>query len=126
METSSNSNMVTAIIILLLSGLIDGILEGWSFDGRKSFERKYKVKPLSFFGSLSHMRAQIDPNLYNKLWGVFDFYHMADKARKGGYLLSGFLILENSTFEIHTLLLFIGAYTVSAATKIIGMEWIRN
>ena len=118
--------MVTAIITLLLSGLIDGILEGWSFDGRKSFERKYNVDNNGFWGSDRHERAQTDPNLYNKLWGTFDFYHMADKARKGGYLLSGFLILENSTFEIHTLLLFIGAYTVSAATKIIGMEWIRN
>lgn len=35
------------------SGAVDGVVSGYEFDGRKSFERKYNVQPLSFYGSES-------------------------------------------------------------------------
>jgi hypothetical protein len=116
--------MIAGIITLFFAGLIDGILEGYGFDGRKSFERKYKVNPLGFWGSKSHLKAYTDPNIYNKLLGVFDFYHVADDLRKGGYILS--CILLGYYLDINLILLIIGAYVISAVPKIFGMAWIRG
>jgi len=31
-----------------IGGAIDGVVEGYEFDGRQSFERKYGVLPVSF------------------------------------------------------------------------------
>lgn len=35
------------------AGFVDGTVNGFEFDGRKSFERKWNVRPISFFGSRS-------------------------------------------------------------------------
>jgi len=119
---------ILTIIILLLSGFIDGVLEGYIFDNRKSFERKFNVNPSSFWGSLSWKKLYDKPNLYNKLLGVFDFYHIADDLRKGGYLLSGILTYKYflPVFNIHYLILFLSVFMLAASTKIIGLFWIRN
>lgn len=115
------------ILILLLSGAIDGMVEGFEFDMRKSFERKFGVDPFGFFGSQSWKNRTLRPNIYNRLLGVFDFYHIADDLRKLLYLIAGGLIfkvaIENKWPIVIT---FILAYFFSGIAKKIGMNWIRK
>lgn len=120
--------MIAAILTLLFAGVVDGILEGWGFDGRQSFERKYDIDPFAFFGSKSHLQAYSNPNIYNKVFGVFDFYHVFDDLRKGSYILSGiFLVLYVAPdIDANIFVQFIGAFMISAGGKIAGMQWIRN
>lgn len=122
--------MILSSAILALAGLVDGILEGYGFDGRKSFERKFNVKPTSYFGSQSWKRAYKDNNVdlgfksaFVKWLGAFDFYHYADKTRKLLYIIGGMLIMN---LNYNFFLLLAGAFVVSGIAKSIGMGWIRK
>lgn len=124
-------------IISVLAGLIDGVLEGYSFDGRKSFERKYGVSEDSFFGSKSWKSIYIDgdPQKGYKsgllAWfGAFDFYHVADDLRKFTYLLAGITVTAITgaagATTIQPLFGFICIWIVSAIGKFLGLKYIRS
>ena len=120
-----------------VSGAVDGVLEGYEFDGRKSFESKYNVSETGYFGSESWRRAykNNDPeqghkNLYSQTFGAWDFYHHADDARKIGYISGGIVIgmsgaKSNSKWWHYAVDFGIG-FAVSGATKAAGMYWIRS
>jgi len=123
--------------VAAISGAIDGVVEGYEFDGRKSFERKYNVSPTGYFGSESWRRAykNNDPeqgykNFYSRTFGANDFYHLADDAKKIGYIGSGITIgisgsRANSKWWHYAVDFGIGL-AVSGAGKAAGMYWIRN
>lgn len=46
--------------VLAVAGAADGMVEGYEFDQRKSFERKYNVKKTGYFGSKSYLSAYKD------------------------------------------------------------------
>jgi len=118
------------------SGAVDGVVSGYEFDGRKSFERKYGVEPLSFWGSESWKRAYPNNNPEQRqipLWrivGAPDFYHVADDARKVGYIGSGITIgisgAKSNSRWWHYAADFAVGLAVSGAAKAGGMYWIRN
>lgn len=122
--------MPIAIATLCLAGLVDGILEGYGFDGRKSLERKFGVPPTSYFGSQSWKRAYVGNNTdlgfkpgIVKWLGAFDFYHHADDLRKLLYLAGGMLA---TTLKFNFFAVLIGAFLVSGIAKSLGMKWIRK
>jgi len=80
---------IVTLAILLPTSFIDGAVERFDFQNRKYFEVKYGASETGFFGSKSYQRLYDSPNFYNKNFGVFDFYHVADDIRKLGYLTSG-------------------------------------
>jgi len=108
------------------ASLVDGILEGYQFDGRRSFERKWGSDPRGFWGSES-WRA--NHTWYAKTMGVPDFYHMADDTRKIGYITGGVMIgigmKDNRKWWHYALDIGISA-VVSAGAKHAGMSWVRN
>ena len=114
-----------ALVLLIIAGAIDGIVEGYEFDGRKSFERKFKVKPKGFFGSHSWQKRYTKPNIWNILLGVWDFYHLADDLRKALYIGGGMLAVL-SDYRFDTIIVFIAAFIISGIPKRLGMHWIRN
>jgi len=115
--------------VLSFAGAIDGIVEGYEFDGRTSIERKYGVSPTSYAGSRSWENAHTDGNLYTKYFGAWDFYHNADDARKIGYISGGVLIGIGSRVNIkwwHYAVDVAASFAVSGVAKSAGMFWIRN
>ena len=128
--------MILSILAILLFGLIDGILEGYGFDGRKSFERKFGVKKDSYFGSESWRRIYkggekkngVKSRLY-ELIGAFDFYHNADDARKVLGIVSGIYVVKFliiMPYWYSCFLYFAIVYVLSSITKHLGMKWIRS
>jgi hypothetical protein len=110
--------------VLAVTGFIDGAVEGYEFDGRTSFERKYGADPSGFWGSSSWENKD---NWYAKNFGVFDYYHVSDDLRKIGYITGGVIITLGEKQKIEHLLLDVGiGLLVSAGTKRAGLHWIRN
>jgi len=116
--------------------MADGLCEGYEFDGRKSFERKYNAKKTGYFGSESwkSVYRNGDPeqgfksSLHRNI-GAFDFYHNTDDLRKIGYISGGVVIGLNThknTNKWHTVADFAIGFAVSSLTKSAAMWWIRN
>jgi hypothetical protein len=83
---------------LAFSGAVDGIVEGWEFDGRAKFEQ-WGASKTGYFGSESWRSVYVggDPALgfksdFHRLAGAQDFYHHADDIRKMGYITGGIII----------------------------------
>ena len=116
--------------------MADGLCEGYEFDGRKSFERKYNAKKTGYFGSESWRMVYRngDPELgfkssLHRNMGAFDFYHHADDLRKIGYLSGGVVLGLNAhrnTNKWHTVADFAIGFAVSSLIKSAAMRWIRN
>lgn len=118
-----------SFILAIIAAAVDGIVEGFEFDGRKSFERKYGVGVRSFWGSQSWRNLDTK---WEHWTGVFDFYHVADDLRSYGYRVSGVLmgyscadcIAQGNWWH------FVGWLTVYFALGILakryGMIWIRE
>lgn len=53
--------------VCIWAGLVDGVLEGYGFDGRRSFERKFGADPDGYFGSRSWAKAYPDKNPQNPI-----------------------------------------------------------
>ena len=116
-----------AMLVICGAGLVDGMLEGYGFDSRLSFERKWGVDPHSYFGSKS----------WDSDWNAFerfkssqvDFYHTADDVRKIGYVTGGFMLgrasLQNKR-KIHNVFDLGISFACSAFWKSIGMQWVRD
>lgn len=122
---------------LAAGALADGMVEGYTFDGRKSFERKYDVDPRGYWGSESWRRAYKGGEPANgfkspahRIAGSFDFYHHADDARKLGYITGGITLgicgARTNTKWWHYVLDFGIGFGVSAAAKSAGMHWVRS
>ena len=121
---------------MAVAGAADGMVEGYEFDGRKSFERKFGVSKTGYFGSESWKRAYKDGNPDNgfksdfaRIMGAQDFYHHADDLRKIGYLSGGVVIgaqHRKNTKKWHTVADFAIGFAVSSITKSAAMWWIRN
>lgn len=88
-----NRKKLVGFVSLFGAGFVDGALERWEFGGRRGFENAYGVDEFGFWGSRSYERRFTDPDLWNKTFGVFDFYHVADDLRKGGYVFGGVMIV---------------------------------
>lgn len=134
-----NTKKTVGLGILILASLADGIVEGYEFDGRKSFERKYGVKPISYAGSESWRLAyknndvfQGHKNAWTKFAGASDLYHHLDDLRKFGYISGGIFITLGSkkgkfkdVWKSH--LIDFAVYSVaSSVSKSAGMRWVRN
>lgn len=122
--------------MVAVAGASDGMVEGFEFDRRLSFERKYGVGKTGYFGSQSWKRAYKDGNPDNgfksdfvRVMGAQDFYHHADDLRKIGYLSGGVVIgsqHRKNTKKWHTVADFAIGFAVSSLTKSAAMWWIRN
>jgi hypothetical protein len=108
--------------IVAAAGFVDGVTEGYEFDGRKSFERKFGVSPTSYAGSRS-WEAQHYRNFKT------DFYHNADDARKIGYIGGSICIgiggaKVNTRWWHHAVDFGLGLL-ISGFAKSRGMNWVR-
>jgi len=122
--------------MVAVAGAADGLAEGYEFDRRLSFERKYRVSKTGYFGSQSWKRAYKDGNPDNgfksdfvRIMGANDFHHHADDLRKIGYLSGGVVIgtqHRKNTKKWHTVADFAIGFAVSSITKSAAMWWIRN
>lgn len=122
--------------MVAVAGAADGAVEGFEFDGRKSFERKYGASKTGYFGSQSWKRSYKGNNPDNgfksdfvRIMGAHDFCHHADDLRKIGYISGGVVIGLNThknTNKWHTVADFAIGFAVSSLTKSAAMWWIRN
>jgi len=122
--------------MVAVAGAADGAVNGYEFDGRKSFERKFNVSKTGYFGSQSWKRAYKGNNPDNgfksdfvRIVGAQDFYHHADDLRKIGYLSGGVVLGLNAhrnTNKWHTVADFAIGFAVSSITKSAAMWWIRK
>ena len=134
-----NNKKTIGLTTLILASLADGIVEGYEFDGRKSFERKFGVKPISYSGSESWRLAyknndvaQGHKNTWTKFAGASDLYHHLDDLRKFGYISGGIFITLGSkkgkfkdVWKSH--LIDFAVYSIaSSVSKSAGMRWVRN
>lgn len=122
---------------LFIAGAADGAKEGFTFDNRKSFERKYGVNPYGYFGSESWRMVYRNGDPVNGFkspahsWaGAQDFYHHADDLKKYGYIAGGFTVAIGgsrvNTKWWHYALDFGISFGVSAFSKAAAMHWIRQ
>ena len=114
--------LIIATLILVIASFLDGAVEGFGFDGRKYFEDWYNVDPFGYWGSKSWMRSETNPNIYNKINGVFDFYHNADDVRKYGYLSGAFLFALSYPHWLY----IVAGIIISILFKRLGMYLIRR
>lgn len=123
--------------VCAVAGAADGAVEGFEFDGRKSFERKYGVDKFGYFGSQSWRRVYVvgEPrngfkSRFADQIGAFDFYHHADDVRKFGYITGGVVVgiggAKKNTKWWHYAIDFGVSFGISAATKSAAMYWIRH
>lgn len=123
--------------IVGVAGFVDGAVEGYEFDGKRFFERKYNADPYGFWGSESWRKIYVDGDptqgcktVLGCSLGAFDFYHVGDDLRKVGYISGGIVIgIGGSKLDqkfTHTLLDFAIGFAVGAVTKNAGMQYIRS
>ena len=123
--------------MVAVAGAADGTVEGFEFDGRTSFERKYQSNPYGFFGSKSWQSIYNDGKPEHgfkhpilKYTGAFDFYHTMDDIRKFGYISGGVVIgiggNKINSKKWYYIIDFAAGFAISAATKSASMRWIRS
>ena len=85
----------------ITQGFINGVYQGWTYDGYTSFTRKYGSSKYGFFGELSWTKRYYnrDPKYgvkpFYKYLPVFDFKHFAEvNANYGGISVGIFLGIE--------------------------------
>lgn len=125
-----NNEKVLGWVIIALAAFNDGALERWGFGGRKAFEVKFGVSPDSFFGSESWKAYYENPNVWNKIMGVFDFYHVSDDVRKMGYIAGGVILgrggAKVNTSLSHYLIDYTVAMAVSGFVKRVGDKLVKS
>lgn len=124
------------LALVVLGSAADGLVEGYEFDARKSFERKWGVAPSSFFGSESWRKVYRNGNPelgfkspLHRWYGAVDFYHFADDTRKVGYISGGMLYgkgMQKNTKRWHYLLDVVIVSATASITKSLAMKYIRN
>jgi hypothetical protein len=117
----------TGFALLAAASFTDGTLEGYTFDNRRSFERKYGADPYGFWGSQSW---QADHTWWAKQFGVPDFYHLADDFRTYGRLSSGVCIgiggLKSGNTWKRWAIDLGASLIISSGFKRAGMMWVRS
>lgn len=122
---------------LAFAGFKDGMVEGYEFDGRTSWERKLGVSPYSQKGSQSWRSVYVNGNpdlgfksKFHEWMGAWDWYHRNDDYRKIGYISGGIIIGINghkvNTKWWHYAADFAISMAVSGTAKSIGMKYIRK
>lgn len=124
------------LALVVLGSAADGLVEGYEFDARKSFERKWGVSPSSFWGSQSWRKVYRSgtPELgfkspLHKWYGAVDFYHVADDVRFLGYASGGIFYgkgMVKNTKKRHYLLDVVIIAVAASASKSLAMRWVRN
>lgn len=120
-----------------VGGIADGLCEGYEFDQRRSFERKYNAKKTGYFGSQSWKRAYKGNNPDNgfksdfvRIMGAQDFYHHADDLRKIGYISGGVVVgiggNKINSKKWYYIIDFAASIAISATTKSLSIRWIRS
>lgn len=128
---------IGGIVLMAIAAAADGAVEGYDFDNRTSFERKFNWGPYSFGGSLSwtnvYNNHQVDQGFksaLHKWYGAFDFYHVADDVRAVGYKAGGGMFFigsyKQNTRRRHWLLDVVIVSVVTSGAKSLGMKWIRS
>ena len=128
---------IVGIGIASVGGLADGMVEGYEFDGRTSFERKWGKSARGYWGSESWRVVYKGGEPANgfkspahNAFGAWDFYHNADDLRKLGYISGGIVIgiggNKVNTEWWHYAIDFGLTFAVSSVTKKAGMYYIRN
>lgn len=124
-------------IVLTIAAFADGAVEGYEFDGRTSFERKWGADPSGFWGSQSWRMVYKNGNPedgYKSWWhekaGAMDFYHVADDVRKTFYICGGLVVgicaaKKNKKFK-HYLYDFAISLAITSLAKNAGMIWVRS
>jgi hypothetical protein len=122
------NSKVVGWAMIAAGGFVDGFVEGYEFDGRTYFERKFGVSPTSRFGSRSWERRYTHPNVWNQNMGVFDFYHIADDGRKVFYIGGGIVIGLNLRKQKRTYNLYdiLATLAISSISKSAGMRLVRH
>lgn len=108
--------------MVFMGSVVDGMVEGYEFDGRMSFERKWGVSRYGFWGSMSWSGKKV-------LGQTWDFYHVGDDLRKVGYIGGGVVIglgmRDDNKKVTHFLMDVLVVSVVSMVGKNIGMIWVR-
>lgn len=123
--------------LVAFAGFKDGMVEGYEFDGRKSWERKKGVSPYSQRGSESWRSVYMngDPELgfkskFHEIMGAWDWYHRNDDYRKIGYVSGGIAIgiggAKVNKKWWHYAVDFGISLIVSGSAKSMGMKFIRS
>jgi hypothetical protein len=115
--------------LVVAAGFVDGMVEGYEFDGRTSFERKWGVSPDNpFWGSNSWDTGKNTG--WERQFGVVDFYHVADDLRKVGYISGGVTIgigAAKRKQKLRHYLYDIGlSFVIGGISKWAGMYYIRH
>jgi len=132
-----NWEKTAGIGLIVIASVADGMVEGYEFDGRTSFERKFGASPTKFWGSRSWENAYIDRDVskgfkpgFTKWFGSVDFYHVADDVRHIGYIGGGVLLgigIKKSKGGWKRAAIELGSTVIiSSLSKRAGMAWIRN
>lgn len=70
--------MIVATILIVFGGLLHGLREAFHAD-RKLFEKRFKVNPVSFFGSQQDKLKYNSIGEYKSIWWKYfplDFWHL--------------------------------------------------
>jgi hypothetical protein len=125
------------LALVAIGGITNGMLQGYEFDGRMSFERKYNVDPRGYWGSQSWARRYRDFNpahglahpAYKHL-PVFDFYHTAQIIHHHSLVTGGIIVGISSAYTNkkwwHYGLDLAASTFINSASQSIGLRWIRK
>lgn len=116
-----------AMLVTCGAGFVDGVVEGFEFDGRRSFERKWGVEQYGFFGSMSH--ASEWTTWEKTKMSQSDFYHLADDVRKWGYISGGYMLGKagrNNKRWVHDVFDVLIVGVASGIWKSAGMYYVRE
>lgn len=130
-----NKYKAVGFCMMVTSGVLNGIRQGYEFDGRTSFERKYHFDPYGYFGSLSWTRRYVNgivndgvKPLY-KYFPVPDLYHTLEIMSHTGFTTGGIVIGIGSRTNkkpIHYLMDFGLAMAVNMVSIQIGYYYVRH
>ena len=114
-----------SMLLLIIASVADGVVEGWEFDGRIFFEKKYGKSPTGFWGSQSWKNK--NTWWYKITGGVWDFYHLADDVRKHFYIAPAMIFFFIAYgVNLNTIGLVLISYIITILAKRFAMDWIRT
>jgi len=118
-----NKGKLIGLGVAIIGALADGIVEGYEFDGRSSFERKWGVDRYGFWGSRSWQGRKF-------MGQTWDAYHMFDDIRKVGYIGGGIVIGigggKSNKKVIHFVFDGLIVAGVTGMAKYGAMHWVRH
>ena len=125
------------LVMVAVGGFTNGMLQGYEFDGRRSFERKWGKSPTGFWGSLSWAQRYVDgdpangvKNLRYQHLPVLDFYHVTQITHHHALVTGGIFVgiggaKSNKKWWHYAMDVALSA-AVNSASQSAGLYWIRN